>query len=49
MDPSAECDSTRGTVSDALVEAIDLAPTFVEFRAGAAALMSDQISWKVRA
>ena len=29
---------TRGTVSDALVEAIDLAPTFVEFRAGAAAV-----------
>ena len=38
MDPSAECDSTRGTVSDALVEAIDLAPTFVEFRAGSAAV-----------
>ena len=34
-DPSPECDGTRGTVSQALVEAIDLAPTFVEFRAGA--------------
>ncbi len=30
-DPSPEADATRGTVSDALVESIDLAPTFVEF------------------
>jgi arylsulfatase A-like enzyme len=29
-DPSPEADATRGTVSDALVESIDLAPTFVE-------------------
>ena len=29
-DPSAEADATRGTVCDALVEAIDLAPTFLE-------------------
>jgi arylsulfatase A-like enzyme len=29
-DPSAEADATRGTVCDALVESIDLAPTFVE-------------------
>jgi len=29
-DPSAEADATRGTVCDALVEAIDLVPTFVE-------------------
>ena len=29
-DPSAEADATRGTVSDALVEQIDLAATFVE-------------------
>ena len=29
-DPSPEADATRGTVSDALVECIDLAPTFVE-------------------
>ncbi|WP_238367450.1 sulfatase-like hydrolase/transferase [Mesobacterium pallidum] len=29
-DPSPEADATRGTVCDALVEAIDLAPTFVE-------------------
>ncbi len=28
-DPRAEADATRGTTSDALVEAIDLAPTFV--------------------
>ncbi len=35
-DPRAEADATRGTVSDALVEAIDLAPTFVEAFGGAA-------------
>lgn len=29
-DPSDEADATRGTVCDELVEAIDLAPTFVE-------------------
>ena len=29
-DPSPEADNTRGTVCDALVEAIDLAPTFLE-------------------
>lgn len=29
-DPSSEADATRGTVCDALVESIDLAPTFVE-------------------
>ncbi|MCM2563250.1 sulfatase-like hydrolase/transferase [Lutimaribacter sp. EGI FJ00015] len=29
-DPSPLADATRGTVSDALVEAIDLAPTFVD-------------------
>ncbi|CUJ97456.1 Arylsulfatase [Ruegeria denitrificans] len=28
--PSPEADATRGTVSDALVESIDLAPTFVD-------------------
>ncbi|MEO0938750.1 MAG: sulfatase-like hydrolase/transferase [Pseudomonadota bacterium] len=35
-DPRAEADSTRGTVSDALVEAIDLAPTFQHFFGGPA-------------
>ncbi|HEX6000833.1 MAG TPA: alkaline phosphatase family protein [Hyphomicrobiaceae bacterium] len=30
-DPSPEADASRGVVSDALVEAIDLAPTFLEF------------------
>jgi len=35
-DPSAAADATRGTVCDALVEAIDLAPTFVEAAGGAA-------------
>ncbi|MBO9433146.1 sulfatase-like hydrolase/transferase [Ruegeria sp. R13_0] len=33
-DPSSEADATRGTVSDALVESIDLAPTFVEVAGG---------------
>lgn len=33
-DPSGEADATRGIVSDALVEAIDLLPTFVEFAGG---------------
>ncbi|WP_099827579.1 alkaline phosphatase family protein [Oceaniglobus indicus] len=35
-DPSPEADATRGTVSDALVEAIDLAPTFLETFGGTA-------------
>jgi arylsulfatase A-like enzyme len=30
-DPSPEADATRGTTCDALVESIDLAPTFVDF------------------
>ncbi|RFP87821.1 DUF4976 domain-containing protein [Rhodobacteraceae bacterium 63075] len=34
-DPSPEADATRGTVSEALVESIDLAPTFVEMSGGA--------------
>lgn len=34
-DPSREADGTRGTVCDELVEAIDLAPTFVEVAGGA--------------
>ena len=34
-DPSPEADATRGTVSDALVESIDLVPTFVEVAGGA--------------
>ncbi len=33
-DPSPEADATRGTVCDELVEAIDLAPTFVEAAGG---------------
>ncbi len=33
-DPSPEADATRGTTCDALVEAIDLAPTFLEVAAG---------------
>ena len=33
-DPSPEADSTRGTVCDALVESIDLLPTFVEAAGG---------------
>jgi arylsulfatase A-like enzyme len=35
-DPSDEALGTRGTTSDALVEMIDLAPTFLEFCGGAA-------------
>jgi arylsulfatase A-like enzyme len=31
IDPSAAADGTRGTVNDALVEAIDLAPTFIDY------------------
>ena len=33
-DPSPEADGTRGTTCDALVEAIDLTPTFIEFEGG---------------
>ena len=33
-DPRKEADATRGTTSDALVESIDLAPTFVEAAGG---------------
>ena len=33
-DPSPEANATRGTVSDALVESIDLAPTFVDLAGG---------------
>jgi arylsulfatase A-like enzyme len=31
IDPSGAADGTRGTVSHALVEAIDLAPTFIDY------------------
>ena len=31
VDPSPEADPTRGTVSEALVEAIDLAPSFIRY------------------
>ena len=34
-DPSPEADATRGAVSDDLVEAIDLAPTFLDYLGGA--------------
>ncbi|WP_108783798.1 sulfatase-like hydrolase/transferase [Pontivivens insulae] len=37
FDPRAEADATRGTTCDALVESIDLAPTFVEAAGGAVA------------
>lgn len=33
-DPRKEADATRGTATDALMEGIDLAPTFVEFFGG---------------
>ncbi len=35
-DPSPAANATRGTVSDALVEAIDLAPTFLDYFGGRA-------------
>jgi arylsulfatase A-like enzyme len=35
-DPREEADATRGTTSDALVEGIDLAPTFLELMGGEA-------------
>jgi arylsulfatase A-like enzyme len=35
-DPRPEADATRGTASSALVEAIDLVPTFIEYFGGAA-------------
>jgi len=35
VDPSERADATRGTVSDAMVEAIDLAPTFLDAFGGA--------------
>lgn len=34
VDPSPEADASRGRVCDALVESIDLAPTFVRFAGG---------------
>jgi arylsulfatase A-like enzyme len=34
VDPSPHADATRGTTSDALVEAIDLAPTFIRYFGG---------------
>ncbi len=34
LDPSSAADGTRGAVNDALVEAIDLAPTFIEYFGG---------------
>lgn len=34
FDPTTAADSTRGTINDALVEAIDLLPTFLEAKGG---------------
>ncbi len=34
IDPSKEADATRGSVCDALVEGIDLAPTFIDYFGG---------------
>jgi arylsulfatase A-like enzyme len=42
-DPSPDADAARGGVCDALVEAIDLAPTFVEFSGGDAATQSHRL------
>nr|WP_269144997.1 sulfatase-like hydrolase/transferase [Pseudosulfitobacter pseudonitzschiae] len=38
-DPSEQADATRGTTSDALVECIDLAPTFVDVAGGDASAL----------
>jgi len=43
VDPSLSADATRGTVSDALVEVIDLAPTFLEAVGGDPALQSHRL------
>ena len=37
VDPSREADATRGAASDALVEAIDLVPSFIDYCGGAPA------------
>ena len=42
-DPRPQADATRGTVCDALVEAIDLAPTFVETAGGEVTDVADHI------
>lgn len=42
-DPSASADAARGTVSDALVEAIDLVPTFLEALGGDPAQQSHRL------
>ncbi len=42
-DPSSAADATRGTVSDALVEAIDLVPTFLEAFGGDPAQQSHRL------
>jgi arylsulfatase A-like enzyme len=42
-DPSAEADGARGSTCDALVEAIDLAPTFVEAAGGDPAEQSHRL------
>ncbi|HEX3937314.1 MAG TPA: sulfatase-like hydrolase/transferase [Xanthobacteraceae bacterium] len=42
-DPSPAADAARGSVCDDLVEAIDLAPTFLEFAGGNPALQSHRL------
>lgn len=42
-DPSAEADGSRGSVCDALVESIDLLPTFVDVAGGDAADLSHRL------
>jgi arylsulfatase A-like enzyme len=36
VDPSREADGTRGLTSDALVEAVDVVPTIVDYFGGTA-------------
>lgn len=43
VDPRADADGTRGTLCDALVEAIDLAPTFIDAFGGDASKQSHRL------
>ena len=45
-DPSTQADATRGTASDALVQLIDLAPTFVEIAGGTMAELDHVLEGK---
>lgn len=58
VDPDGACDGTRGSANDALVEAVDLLPTFMDYWGGAAPehivdgrslmplLRGEQVAWR---